>query len=502
MKILFYNWVDYLDSEKRGGGVSVYQRNVLDYLSKNTDHELYFLSGGISYDLINSDVRISKMDHGKKPSSVDMEKVERFEIVNSPVLSPAHHSFGNEAQVSDEDTERAFLDFVEKHGPFDAIHFNNLEGIPAKVLQIKKQHPDTKVILSMHNYYPFCPQVNLWYQEKEHCDDYFYGKKCIGCLSYVPNEYDIKRANSIAFSLKKTGIEPGSKIFSNLFKVELKALRFYEKRGFGEKLSLNYQKTDSNKNKLFKEISGEKYIKRRTEFVRLINENCDHVLAVSDRVGEITVSYGIKKELVVTDYIGTKYSEIYSQTPTPQGLITDKNGELTLTYLGYMRRDKGFYFFVDALYNMPPDLANKINIVVAARNTAPEQLEILKGQIWKFNSISYADGYTHKTLPDILSKTNVGIIPVQWEDNLPQVAIEMHSQKIPLITSHRGGAHELSNNPDFTFNSDSQDELYTILQKIVDGNLKHEDYWANAMKPIGLEEHCSKLTKVFFRQTN
>ena len=51
MKILFYNWVDYLDDEKRGGGVSVYQKNVIEALDASGEAECSFISSGISYDL-------------------------------------------------------------------------------------------------------------------------------------------------------------------------------------------------------------------------------------------------------------------------------------------------------------------------------------------------------------------------------------------------------------------------------------------------------------------
>ena len=58
MKVLFYNWVDYLDDEKRGGGVTVYQRNVIRALEAVEDVETVFLSSGISYDLLLSLIHI------------------------------------------------------------------------------------------------------------------------------------------------------------------------------------------------------------------------------------------------------------------------------------------------------------------------------------------------------------------------------------------------------------------------------------------------------------
>ena len=44
MKVLYYNWVDYLDDENRGGGVSQYQRNILKELDGQDGIEAIFLS--------------------------------------------------------------------------------------------------------------------------------------------------------------------------------------------------------------------------------------------------------------------------------------------------------------------------------------------------------------------------------------------------------------------------------------------------------------------------
>ncbi|MGX9355763.1 hypothetical protein ACS3SW_11590 [Roseobacteraceae bacterium S113] len=51
MRVLFYNWVDYLDAENRGGGVSIYQRAIMENLGARADVTEVFLCAGSSYDL-------------------------------------------------------------------------------------------------------------------------------------------------------------------------------------------------------------------------------------------------------------------------------------------------------------------------------------------------------------------------------------------------------------------------------------------------------------------
>ena len=216
MRVLFYNWVDYLDDEGRGGGVSLYQRNLMTALDAEGDIEAVFLSAGISHDLIARMPRWERVRHG--PAT---DRARRFEIVNSGTLSPSHHSFGNPAQLSHPATVAAFRDFVARTGPYDVIHFNNLEGLPAEVLALGDEWPGTRMILMLHNYYPVCPQVNLWHRERENCTDYADGRKCAICLPFKPDERLVRLANALAFNLKKRGIRPGTRTFDRLFRPAL-----------------------------------------------------------------------------------------------------------------------------------------------------------------------------------------------------------------------------------------------------------------------------------------
>ena len=53
MKLLYYNWIQFDNREGIGGGVNVYQKNLIEYLVNNTDDEVYFLSSGWAYDAFN-----------------------------------------------------------------------------------------------------------------------------------------------------------------------------------------------------------------------------------------------------------------------------------------------------------------------------------------------------------------------------------------------------------------------------------------------------------------
>lgn len=496
MRILFYNWVDYLDDEKRGGGVSVYQKNVIHALEHIPATTCLFLSSGISYDLRPGKPRWERVRHG--PAE---DRDIRYEIVNSGVLSPAHHDFGVPAQVSEPATEAAFFDFLEKKGPFDVVHFNNLEGIPARVLALKERYPETRVVFSMHNYYPLCPQVNLWREERENCTDFKDGHKCLTCLPHRHDRRAVRLADAVAFNLKKRGIRPGSRLFDRAFGPSIRlagrALRFYQRR-FGRRPELPPQDdAPQARGPLHRvETPNKPFQRRRAAMSELINTHCDAVLCVSDRVGEVARHFGIAPGLIHTSYIGSPHAAKFDETH-PRETLARPDGTLTLGYLGYMRRDKGFFFLLDALEKLPLKLSRRIELVIAARLSDQPTMERITALSERFRAVWYTNGYKPDELDRILADVDVGVVPVLWEDNLPQVAIEMHARHIPLLTSDLGGAQELGRCKDMVFKAGDAKAFRARLEAILEGRIDARAYWEGAMHPHSMQTHLAELAAVY-----
>ncbi|MGF6477488.1 hypothetical protein ABIE06_004343 [Pantoea dispersa] len=61
MRICYYNWVDYDDKRKRGGGVTVYQKNVIESFNNNLDDEAYFIFSGVTYNPFNKKYSLKKL---------------------------------------------------------------------------------------------------------------------------------------------------------------------------------------------------------------------------------------------------------------------------------------------------------------------------------------------------------------------------------------------------------------------------------------------------------
>lgn len=478
MRILYYNWVNFDDIEKQGGGVTVYQKNIIDKLTLLDDIEIVFFSSGTKYSLINTNKQYMKYDHR-------YNDVECYSLYNSKVLAPGYLSFYNKHTVYESEAVDVLEKFIHKTGPYDVIHFNNLEGIPVEVVKLKQVFKTTKFIFSMHNYYPLCPNVHLFYQDKSNCIDYENGKKCMECMFDIPGpqsmikKYQLKPVLPVV--TKIVSIDKIRKIYSIVKKISTIGRKNKKKESSEDSEALNLGDQDYLKN-------------RREEIVDLINNNIDEVLVVSNRVGEIAQNYGIDANKIKTSYIGTKHAEIFDLHQKKMDFNSDS---LSILYLGYMRRDKGFYFFLDAMEKMPQEIADKINIIIAARNTDHEAYDRIMQLKGKYKKVQYYDGYTHETLPKLFEDTDITVVPVLWEDNLPQIAIESVCYGVPLFTSELGGAKELGNNDDFVYDSGSYESFYSKLSKIVFKEVLLKSFWSNLKKPVTMEEHISELLTIY-----
>ena len=49
-KILIYNWIPFDETENKGGGVTIYTKNLISCLIQQGKWKVYFLSSGRAYD--------------------------------------------------------------------------------------------------------------------------------------------------------------------------------------------------------------------------------------------------------------------------------------------------------------------------------------------------------------------------------------------------------------------------------------------------------------------
>lgn len=96
-----------------------------------------------------------------------------------------------------------------------------------------------------------------------------------------------------------------------------------------------------------------------------------------------------------------------------------------------------------------------------------------------------------------MRNADLGVIPVLWEDNLPQVAIEMVSRGVPIVTGDLGGASEIGNNAQFIFKNNDVEDFLDKLGRLLNRETLLSAFWENAMKPLIFDEHVKQLQATY-----
>ena len=92
---------------------------------------------------------------------------------------------------------------------------------------------------------------------------------------------------------------------------------------------------------------------------------------------------------------------------------------------------------------------------------------------------------------------HLGVIPVLWEDNLPQVAIEFVANGIPILTSHLGGAREIANVNEFVFAAGDFGEFAEKISDIVDRRVELKTFWKNEINVCPMKRHVDALYEIY-----
>ena len=457
-RVLIYNWVPYDNKWNYGGGVTVYCRNLINEIrKKNPDVTIYFLSSGFAYDASSLKTYIRKIDTN--------DNVHNYEIVNSPIPAAQDNMFVNPcAAIKNDNLKEVFSEFIKIYGHFDAIHFNNIEGISLDVLDLKKEYPDTRFIFSIHNYVPMCVH-GFYYMRHKHCNcnTNHTGKDCMDCTR-------INMKRNIANATYERG------------KFNIKPEKCYSSRKWINNFGLDILDCDTNE---------EHILDFSNSAISKINENCDSILAVSKRVYEIAAQCGFDTSKTEVSYIGTKVAR--NQLGKRAYPVKDK---FKLVFLGndINYEEKGYPFLLEALSKMPADQAFEIDIVLTVRQK--EHAEIYT-MLKNFHSVTVYNGYTHAELPEIFEGCNLSIVPVLWEDNLPQIAIESVAYGIPVLASSAGGASELTSSDLFKFEAGNEKDMLDKLIHLVEHPEDLDEFYKHHTGLVTMSQHWNEIKKYY-----
>jgi len=460
-KILIYNWLPFDNAWDLGGDIKHYCKNLINTILKERPNTMvYYLSSGFAYDASTTEIYIRKI------KNIFENRCHSFEIVNSPVPAEQQNLFRNPLiALENPELKRIFSKFLNNFGQFKAIHFNSIEGLSLDVLDLKQEYSDTKFVFSLHNYIPLC-LTGYYYQrhKKCGCNSGHTKEDCYKCThAEIENNLAVKTYNRGLF-----GIDPKTAEFQDKWIEVLKFERLDE---------------DIPQDKIFE------FAKTCTE---KINRNCDHILAVSKKIYDIAAENNIDKNKMQVSYIGTEVAKEQVKSPLT---AYDPKGSLKIVFFGdSINEESGYYFMLDALESLSRIYASQIEVVFIINQY---EHEIIYRKLKNFRSVKIKQSYENDDLKSILKGCHLGIIPVMWEENPPQIAIEMVAYGVPVLSSSLSGVSELCKSELFIFKGGNSDDFLNKLVHFIETPEDLDEYWKYYTGIKTMSGHWKELAKYY-----
>lgn len=489
MKILIYNWAQFDDARLAGGGVTVYLRNVIEELLDRDGVTVYFLSAGKHYSAFRRKPRIVPTGN-----AYGNARLKTFTMLNSPIKAPAHDAFFSIDKWREDDVCAGLVaDFLRAHGPFDALHIHNLEGIGTKVLTMPKGRDLKRLFYTFHNYAPLCPQIELLYDGSEPCRDFRDGSRCVGCLKQNNKMRELMAWARAAGVVDISGLE-GHPLGGFLFDMLGAAIFFYKairnlltdiRHGFatkfrywhlrpeqrvGEQLGWRRQiDTPPPRPIPLDRSAGEAEgyrLWRETNAVALATY-VDGLFAVSDLARETALRLmptGSRIETLPLPIDVDPAPDAFARLRARRAKAT----EVTLSFVGYEIPSKGLPFMIDALADLnDPFYRDRVHLLVVARlgSQRARQLVQLERQ---FKSVRVVPSYRRDQLEDLSGLIDLNVVPSIWWETFNQVTVELGRLGVPsLVSSTVGAKQAIADHTNFVFESGDAEDFRNKLDRLV-----------------------------------
>lgn len=325
--------------------------------------------------------------------------------------------------------------FLEKE-KFNLIHIHMVLGIDWDLYETLKPY---HYIVSLHDYYYLCPRIYMVPKENQVCEKYD-EEKCKKCISYFQRfgacRYGLRKLNQITH----------------------------------KNLSMPY--------------TPQSITHIRYEKFKQLLEGADYLLPVSTRTDDIYKKSKIKTKSVVL-HIGNisadNYTEKFEYNLEPH--------KIKIVFLGRLAYYKGADLFIKIAEHIDK---TKYELHFYGR---PENYIKQMEQ----NAIINHGTYKQTDLSSILADYDLGMVLSVWEDNGPQVVMELLNNHIPVIGTEMGGILDFVNNHNgFIFNPYS-DKDFDELMKFFDGLTveKIASLKKNIIPTKTTSEHYEDLMKVY-----
>jgi len=444
-RVLVLGWARLRNQAREGSGYNLVASEQAAGLAAR-GHEVVYIRSGMDYAFPPGPrVRFRETWRG----------VRCYDSINSPNLSPSASNFRNtEAEfASPEHTAsivRAAKDlFHGERAEVALIH--SLEGFGFDLIGALED-AGVRTVVTPHNYFFVCPQVDLLRSERAVCHDFEGGAACEGCIE-APDPGRAKLKRGVQQAVERIAGETTAK-YGKWALAQLKGgtsdpepFEPWEAGGDGgfaraegdEFAETEPQALDANERFLASDVhlrvlDSSVYGRRRAAGIAAVNR-ASLVTPPSQFMADVYVAMGVEREKLKVVRLGLPHLDRISAAAKSSPFAdaepwTPNCGRpLRALFLGTVRPNKGLEVFVRAIESLDDETRSRCRFMIRAfGHDAP-----YRRRLAHMPEVSMLGGYDPVDLVGMHADYDVGVLPHVWFENSPIVMLEhLHAGK-PVI---------------------------------------------------------------------
>ncbi|MCX5689082.1 MAG: glycosyltransferase [Planctomycetota bacterium] len=410
-----------------------------------------------------------------------------FSLVNSPNLAPGNFNFRNIAtQTSHAKQAELVVEWVRAVRA-DIVHVQALEGFSLDTIEALRMC-GIPVVVTPHNYYYLCPQIDLLANERTVCEDYEGGARCVDCLHHAPDPAaDMAWRKRYQSAERLMGPDAWSQIKyrGRELSERLTALAGSTKQEVPilggavppppHPTSLPARPVDVHERLLNapgKLHACNDYGRRRLASIAALNA-ASRIMCPSRFLMKLHASFGVHEASLVHVPLGQPHFDLLRAAAVdspfadaPAWRPTDQR-PLRLAYFGNCYPNKGLATLCEAVERMPTELARRVHLVVRAAGDHGPFRRWMEGRL----NVSFLGGYDLGQLLSAPNEYDAVVFPNMGLENSPFVVLESLHAGRSVIASDLGGPTDFVQHRSngLLFRAGDADALVRAIADVVSG---------------------------------
>ena len=372
-----------------------FQRDLMNALAAR-GHEVTFYSAALSDFSRRLKLQWSRRDG-----------IDRAELWNSPVKPSV--SDDPRVQIGSAAIDAITESVLDKVRP-DVVHVHELSGHGLSVLDVVNRR-GIPCVVSFHNFWPVCPQLNLIDAAGELCLDDAEGAKCARCR-WLPTAKERTHIESMKSVFRSTPL------FGPLRRIR-RILRHSVANVSGSVAPVGWSEA---------EFPAEAFAERRRRAVAALNGGT-LVHAMSTSSARVLEGRGVSPSRIRIRPIS-----LYSLGSLRPLAHKPASHLVTFGYRGALSYVKGLHVLVAAFARLDQSRA-RLLIYGAGEPRYERGLRDLAKSL----NVEFRGEYKREDLPAIDAEIDVGVVPSIWDETFCLTGLEFLRSGVPVIAAQIGG---------------------------------------------------------------